>query len=55
MEDMHREVVVSAEKAGIIYGITPGEDLFVDHEVFCRNLRQNLLDKIGHLGGWYKQ
>jgi hypothetical protein len=55
MEDIHREVAVSADKAGIIYGITPGEDLFIDHEVFWKNPCQNLPYKIGHLEGWYKR
>jgi hypothetical protein len=40
------EVAVASDEARIIYGSRPrGADLFVDHEVFCGNSRQNLLDK----------
>jgi hypothetical protein len=34
------EAGVAEDKAGIIY-----EDLFVNHEVFCMNPHENLLDK----------
>jgi hypothetical protein len=39
------EVAVASDEARIIYGNrSRGADLFVDHEVFCRKLRQNLPD-----------